>query len=404
MPTYRYLAKRGPQETTEGVLEAESRAQVLSHLAQLGYTPVRVDETSALKQGGSPLKVRDRKVPRRHFDLFTRQFASLVHSQVPLFRALKILREQTPHPQMRRILDSLEESIRQGQTLSEAMVKYPKAFSTLYVSLVRSGEVGGMLDTVLNRLAEQADREEALRSKVRGALVYPMFVGVVGAGTIAFLLTFVLPRLSTLFRNFQGELPLPTRMVVTLSQWMANGWFWAAAALGLVGISLLFRLQGSRGRLILDRFCLRLPLMGNLVRHLEIARFSRSFGLLLDHGIPILQATEVATPAVENRVIFQELKRLPAQLKEGNSLAQSLRGFWIATPFVVNTVAVGEESGKMGEAFTEVANFYEREIERLLNVLAGLLEPGMILVVGGIVGFIVMAVMLPIFEISLIVR
>ena len=413
MPAFRYVAKRGPQDVIEGVIEAENRLGVLSHLTALGYTPVRINEALAKPAAEAPARPKPRaaegrrgggtRVPVRHLNQFTRQFASLMRSQVPLLRALGILKDQTPHPALQRIIEAIGGDIRQGDTLSGALAKHPTVFSELYVNLTYSGEVAGMLDQVLDRLAEQADRDEALRSKIQSAMAYPLFVGVVGLGTVVFLLTFVLPRLLKLFRTFGGELPLPTRLLLTLSGWCQSGWFWglcAALALALAGA---LRSPVVKRWAIADRVSLRLPAVGSLVHQLELARFARSFGLLLNHGVPILRAIDVAIPVVRNRVIRQQLERLPAGLKDGNSLAACLKTLTGAvTPFVVHTVAVSEEGGKVGEALVEVATYYDREIERSLHMLASLLEPMMVLAVGAVVGIIVMAVLLPIFEMSVI--
>ncbi len=432
MPKFSYVAKRSPTESVEGVLEGNSRADVISQLAGMGYTPVRVveeaigaapgagrdrarvptgrwvGEGSAGSPAGraaasSPLR-RDVRVPVRHLNQCTRQFASLVRSQVPILRCLAILGEQTAHARLRRILSGIEEDIRQGHTLTEALAKYPRVFSPLFTSLVHSGEVGGVLDAVLDRLAAQADKEEGLRSKVQTALAYPAFVGLVGVGTVVFLFTFVIPRLMKLFTFFGENLPLPTRLLLGLTDGLARGWYWWAGGLAVLLFSGVLALRRQEARVGLDYLSLRVPVLGPLIRHLEITRFARSFGLLLDHGVPILQATDVAIPVVHNRVLRRELTRLPAHLKDGHTLSTGLKRLSIGTPFLVNTVAVGEESGKMGEALTEVSNFYEREVERLLQMSAALLEPATILIVGGVVGFIVMAVLLPILTMSTIAR
>lgn len=407
MPTFKYVAKRGPKEMVEGMLEADDRAHVLSHLSGLGYIPVRISEAAVAQETAvRPPVVVDAggRVPVRHLNQFTRQFASLLRSHVPLLRALSVLKEQTTHPRLQQILAGLADAIRQGETLSSALARYPKVFSPLFVSLTRSGEVSGTLDQILDRLAVQADRDETLRSQVQSALAYPILVGIVGIGTVIFLLTFVMPRLLKLFEGFGSQLPLPTRILLTVTGWCQQVWFWIGCLVAVGLLTLVLRSRAEQSRLVCDRLSLRLPILGTLIRHVELARFARSFGLLLDHGVPILQATEVAIPVVGNRVIRRALERLPAHLKEGGSLAACLKTLPVATPFVVHTVAVGEEGGRVGEALAEIANLYEREVERLLRVMASLLEPTMILVVGSLVGFIVMAVLLPVFEMSVIAR
>jgi len=407
MRTFRYKAKRGPHDAVEGLLEAENRSQAIGQLANLGYTPVRIIEEAPTAKPApvtQPNRMRNGRVPTRHLQAFTRQFASLMRSQVPLLRALGILAEQTPQPHLRRILGDMAEDIRQGRTLSGALAKFPRVFSPLYVSLVRSGEIGGMLEVVLERLAVQAEREDALRAKVQSALAYPLCVAAAGIGTVVFLMTFVMPRLLSLFGGFGERLPLPTRLLVAVSGLMAQGWFWGLVGAGVFALALVWKARRSEALWMLDRLTLRLPLVGAITRQLELARFSRSFGLLLEHGVSILQAVEVAIPVVHHQVIRQELERLPARLKQGTALAACLKELPVVPPFVVNTVAVGEESGKAAEALTEVAHFYEQEAERHLDMAAALLEPSMILLVGALVGFIVMAVLLPIFELGTMAR
>ena len=407
MPTFHYTAKRGPHDIVEGVLESENRSGVLAHLAQLGYVPVRVSEkaassTHAAAKLSPAVPARLGRVPAAQLTIFTRQFASLVRSHVPLLRCLQILEEQARHPSLRAVLHAVSEAVRQGETLSSALGKFPIVFSTLYVNLMHSGEISGALDVVLERLAAQAEQEETMRAKVRAAFTYPAFVGLVGCGTVVFLMTFVMPRLSRLLIGLGERLPLPTRLLLLVSGWMSTWWFWGATAGVAALATLCWKSSGARGRLLLDRLMLRAPLLGTLVQQVELARFARSFGMQITQGIPILQAIEVAIQVADNRVIRAQLQRLPEGLRQGNALSAGLRSLPLGTPFLVNTVAVGEESGQVGDALTEVAAYYERDSERLLATMATLLEPMLILVVGLVVGFIVMAVLLPIFEMSAI--
>jgi type II secretory pathway component PulF len=407
MATFRYTAKKGPTEVVEGVLEADNRNGVLSRLAELGYVPIRVSEEAegqarAVQRREPP--VARRRVSTATLTTFTRQFSSLVRSQVPLLRTMQILRDQTRHPYFRHVLLSVSEEVRQGQTLSSALAKFPDVFSPLYVSLVNSGEISGALDAVLERLAEQAERDDALRSKVRAAFTYPAFVAAVGAATVTFLMTFVMPRLSQLLGGLGQHLPLPTRLLLTVSAWMSSAWFWVGAGILAASAVLAWKAAGERGRLLRDRLILRLPVVGTLVQEVELARFARSFGLLLTQGISVLKAMEVAGPVVNHRVIRAELARIPDGLRQGEPLSACLSGLSVSTPFLTNTVAVGEESGRVGEALGEVAAFYERNAERAVQTMASLLEPTLIVVIGVVVGFIVMAVLLPIFEMSMVGR
>ena len=403
MPKFRYTAKRGPRDMVEGVVEAENRNGALTHLTQLGYVPVRVTEET-LSAAEAPLPARQPpasrrgRVPVSHLTIFTRQFASLVRSFVPLLRALKLLEDQARHPVLKQVLREVAEEVRQGQTLSSGLSKFPRAFSPLYLNLIRSGESSGALDAVLDRLADQAEQEEALRAKIRMAFTYPIFVGVVGCLTIVFLMTFVMPRLSRLLLGLGSRLPMPTRILLKVAGVMSHGWFWWMALGSVLLGAIVVKGSGRRGHVALARLVLQLPVVGSVIRQSEIARFCRSLGLQLTHGIPILQAIQISTQVIGHPVIKAELEHLPEGMRQGSALSSCLNTLSISTPFLVNTISVGEESGRVGEALTEVATYYERDTERLVQVMATLLEPALILVVGVIVGFIVMAVLLPIFE------
>lgn len=407
MPTFHYVAKKGPQETIDGTYEAQNRNEVLSHLASLGYTPVRVTEATLSKTeqasiGAEPKAVRQR-ISAKQLNVFTRQFASLVRSQLPILRSLGIMVDQTTQPAFKAVLKDITEQIRQGRTLSEAMEQHPEAFSPFYVNLTRSGEIGGMLDTVLERLADKAEKDDALRSKIRSAMAYPAFVGIVGLGTVVFLLTFVMPRLLKLLEHYE-HLPLPTRALLAVTHALSHWSTWAIATAAIGGLWAVWFFKRSAVQGWIDSWSLRIPVIGVLIQQIELARFARSFSLLLDHGITVLKAVDVALPVVRHQVIRRELSRLPAGLKQGNSLGACLKQLPIVTPFVMHTVTVGEETGKAGEAFAEVANYYEREAEGLLRVAAALFEPTMVLAVGAVVAWIVMAILLPIFELSSIAR
>lgn len=409
MPKFHYTAKKGPKDIVEGVLEADNRSGVLAHLAQLGYVPVRVFEQAngaaphaaharAAAEPSHPVRIG--RISRGQIALFTRQFASLVRAHVPLLRSFNILEQQSRHPYLRHILRELAEDVRQGETLSQGLSKFPRTFPPLFVHLVRSGEATGALDMVLERLAQQAEQEELLRSRVRAAFTYPAFVAVVGALTVTFLMTFVMPRLADLLAGLGQRLPAQTRVLLAVSATMSSRWFWIEAVAAALGGAIGWRALGTRAIRWRDRALLRVPLIGTLIQHVELARFARTLGLQLDHGIPILQAVDTAIAVVEHRVLREELATVPEGLRQGTPLSSCLQGLRLGSPLLVNTILIGEESGRVGESLTQVAGYYERDIERSLQTMATLLEPTLIVGVGLVVGFIVMAVLLPIFEMS----
>lgn len=414
MPLFNYTAKQGAGQTVEGQIEAPDRAHALSELISQGLTPMQVEVcgNAATKsaQQKTTAEVEDTesinpnfKIPSRHLNILTRQFASLVRSGVPILRAVNILIEQAESPKVRQILQSMSEDIRQGGNLSTSMKRYPRVFSPLYVSLVRSGEAGGILDVIFEKLADKAERDEELRGKLQGAVAYPAFVGLTGFASILFLMTFVMPKLLKLFDGYGEELPLMTRALIGMTNLMAIPWVWGGLIALVIGVIGLWSVPNSPLRTAVYRFVFRLPVAGPLIIQLELGRFARSFGLLMDHGVDVLDSVANSMTVVSHPTIQEQMQVLPEHLRQGNSLAMALREIPVMTSFVVNTVAVGEESGKAGEALTEIANYYEREAERLLRVATALLEPMMVLGVGAIVGWIVMAILLPIFELGTIV-
>jgi general secretion pathway protein F len=308
------------------------------------------------------------------------------------------------NPRLQEVLADLASQIRDGRSLSDALAIYPRVFSPLYVSMVRSGEVGGMLGEVLARLADFAEKEEELHVKMRSALAYPILILLVGMGTIAVLLMFVVPKLVLLFQEVGQILPLPTRVLIGLSQWFVSYW-WLVVSIAGLGVFLVRRGGLSQGaRLAIDRIKLRLPVCGSLIKKVEIARFARSLATLLSHGVPILQGMQVVVQATGNELLRGEFQQIGEQLKGGDSLSQGMRRGRIFPALVTHMVAVGEEAGSLDRSLFKIADTYEREADRAMKLMTSLVEPVMILIMGSLVGFIVIAMLLPIFEIDLLAR
>ncbi len=333
-----------------------------------------------------------------------RQLSDLLEAGLTLFGALQIIRDQTENPHLREIVAGLGSHIREGTSFSEALAHHPKVFPPLFVSMVRSGEVGGLLPRVLARLADFGEEEEELAAKVRSAMAYPALIFFVGIGTIFILLTFVIPKLVSLFEEVGQALPLPTRILIGVSQVLASTW-WLLLAIVIIGIFLIRQVAHSQqGRFVLDRIKLNLPVWGPLIRKVETARFARSLGMLLGHGVAILQAVEVVTQTMVNEELRRGVERIRGQLEGGTSLSQAMRDSQVFPPFVINMVAVGEESGTLDRSLLKIAEAYERQADRAMKLMASLIEPVMILVMGLIVGFIVISMLLPIFQIDLLAR
>lgn len=390
----------------EGSLEAETEQEALAKLSQMGYFPLSIQREETSPQGqAAPRSFRlFTRIRRRDITLFTRQLADLLESGLPLMRTLDVLREQMENPRLQEVLADLASQIRDGRSLSDALAIYPRVFSPLYVSMVRSGEVGGMLGGVLARLADFAEKEEELHVKMRSALAYPILILLVGMGTIAVLLIFVVPKLVLLFQEVGQILPLPTRVLIGLSQWFVSYW-WLVVSIAGLGVFLVRRGGLSQGaRLAIDRIKLRLPVCGSLIKKVEIARFARSLATLLSHGVPILQGMQVVVQAAGNELLRGELQQIGEQLKGGDSLSQGMRRGRIFPALVTHMVAVGEEAGSLDRSLFKIADTYEREADRAMKLMTSLVEPVMILIMGSLVGFIVIAMLLPIFEIDLLAR
>lgn len=417
MPQFRYKAKKGPTEIIEGEIDAENEDAALGKIAALGLIPIKLEPlTSGPPEAASasfpaspaafalltPQNKAKLTVTYRDLNVFTRQFAILLKANVPLLRIFQVLQTQTQSLKFRQALWDMQNSLREGGSLSEVLASYPRIFSQIYISMIHAGEVSGTLDQVLTRLAEFAEKEAEVRSRIQAALIYPLFLLGVGVLTIFILLTFVMPRLINLFADLGTELPFLTRVLIKVSHFFQSYW-WAIAGT-VAALSLWLRSFGlSEGqKKAIDEIVIHLPIFGCLIEKAEVARFLRSLELLYENGIPLFRAVEVATHTVSNRVVRQGLEKVPGRLEAGQTLAKSLEGLAYISNFVTNMVSVGEESGELGAAVRETATFYEQETAQFVKIATSLLEPMMILGVGIVIGLIVVAMLLPVFDIHVL--
>src|SRR2546428_2166303 len=406
MQKFLYKARDRGRRMVEGSLEAETEQEALAKLGEMGCFPLAIERDEPVAHG-QPLPrsfgLRT-TIRRRDVTLFTRQLADLLESGLTLMRALDVLRAQTDHPRVREVLADIAAQVREGRSFSESLAPHPRIFSPLYRSLVRSGEVGGTLAEVLARLADISEKDDEMYVKVRSALAYPILILLVGMGTVAALLIFVIPKLVSLFQEVGQTLPLPTRILIELSRWLGS--YWWLVVLGAAGGAFVVRrgTRSPRARLAIDHTKLHFPLWGTLIKKVEIARFARTLATLLSHGVPILPAMQVVVQATGNALLRGELQQIGEQLRGGATLSQGMRrGRLFPTP-VIQMVAVGEESGALERSLFKIAETYERDADRVIKSMTSLVEPVMILIVGAVVGFIVISMMLPIFSIDLLAR
>ena len=399
MPTFAYRAKKGPDQAVDGQLVAENQQAAVARLESQGLSPVWVRESPDRPAGASWR--RRRSVSARDVTVFTRQMSGLLKSGVPILKALATISDQTENEIFRAVVSRILHDVRDGSRVSDAMARHRACFPQVYVNMVKAGESAGMLDEVLMRVAEAREAEDELRGRVIAAMAYPGLVLSVGAVSVFVILAFFLPRIMHLFEGTMGVLPLPTRIVLGLSDALARCWVWMIVGGGLAGLAFRRYLATGAGRLACDRLVLRLPVIGRFMRDTDIVRFSRTLALLVRAGIPIERAIDLSGNTLVNRRLRAAVLNVgQATVRTGASLATGFSREPAIPPFLTNMIAVGEEGGRLDEALLEAAAFYQRELDRGLRLVTTLIEPALILLVGAVVGFIIFAMLLPIFQIG----
>lgn len=399
MPQFQYEVRKGPGELAKGVLEAENQREAVARLRDMGYFPIKVEEYA----GDRPKRDWRRALLRIRLqdrNVFFRQLANLIDSGMVITRALRTLVEQTENPRLREVIDALREDVQNGQPLAEAMEKHPALFPNLYVALVRAGETGGMLEEVLWRIVAFGEQEEELRGKAVSAMVYPAFLLLVGSAAIFILISFVFPKFISIFAEFNAALPWPTLVVMAVCNFMGAWWWAVLLALGLAMAGLVRHFRTERGARQRDALLLKVPVLRTVVQKYEMAKFARTLGTLLDNGVPILTAINITASTMGNLVIRDEMSKIYAGVTEGRSLSESLGNCAYFPPLVVNMFAVGEEGGRVGAVAKRVADAYDIEVDRAVKAMTALFEPLLIVIMGAIVGFLVIAMLLPMMTLS----
>jgi type IV pilus assembly protein PilC len=394
MPLYEYTAKNSSGQIMKGQLDAPSKDDVVNHIRKNRMILVSVREAPKsinLSFGGKRITTRDTVI-------FTRQFATMINAGLPLVQSLNILAQQTENKALKDVTRTVVYDVEAGNTLADALSKHPKAFSDLYVNMVAAGEAGGILDTILLRLAVFLEKNDALIRKVKGALVYPGVILTVAAAAIAILLIFVIPTFQSMFASVGMELPLPTRIVIGASD-MLLGYWWAA--IGIL-IALTFALRAyyrtDGGRLRIDQMLLSSPVLGDMLRKSAVSRFTRTLGTLISSGVSILDGLEITAKTAGNQVIHNAVMESRQSIAGGETIAGPLEKSKVFPPMVISMIAVGEQTGGLDEMLAKIADFYDEEVDVAVSALLSLMEPVMIVVLGVIVGGMVVAMYLPIFD------
>lgn len=412
MPIYNYVAIDKHGKEIKGKVEVNSHQNAIAKVRELGYYPTSiVEEMVRIKKVAEgkvsekfkslirlPSSRRAGKIGQKQLTLFTRQLATLIGAGLPLVRALYVLERQQKGGVLKDTIRGLAEQVEGGGSFSEALLRYPKSFSPLYVNTVKAGETGGVLELVLSRLAEFAEKTQRLNSRIRAALIYPALVLTLAISVLFFLITFIVPKFMDIFKEMGVPLPLITRILLAISEFARNRWFIGLALIVVLIISyrILYRLP--KMRMFFDRIKLRLPVMGPLIRKIAIARFSRTLGTLLSSGVPILQGLMVAKDTAGNEVIAHSIIEVHNSVREGETVAKPLLKAGIFPAMAVNMISVGEETGSLDQMLLKVGDVYDEEVDVTVSGLMSLLEPFLIIGMGVIVGFIVVAMFMPLFS------
>jgi type IV pilus assembly protein PilC len=397
---YKYKVRDRSGQIVTGSLVADNEALVLQRLREQGYTPLEVGR----EKKGFNVQLTPKKVKLKELAVFSRQFATMVNSGLPILRALAILSEQTTNAELARVLTISRTDVEQGFSLSQAMAKHPKVFNDLYLSMVRAGETGGSLDDTLIRLAELLEKEVKLRGKIKSAMTYPIAVVALVILIMSAMLLFVVPQFKSIYASLGGALPLPTRLLLAMSDFVKTFWWMIVA--GAVAFRFFFRRwkKTLKGREAVDGMKLRVPVFGSLFHRTALARFASTLSMLLRAGVPILQALEIVAETVNNKVIAKAIVDVQASVREGESMAKPLAKHKVFPPMVVQMIAVGEETGQVDTMLEKVAAFYEQEVEAAVDALTSLIEPLLIAVIGGCVGAAVVALYMPMFNIIKLIQ
>lgn len=406
MPVFEYKALDSSGDSVQGVIDADDPGEARSKLRRQAIYP-----TELWQEGKTAVVSREvdlggiwQRISKREIAVFTGQLATLLEARLPLVDSLSSLVEQLQDKTLKRVLADVRERVGEGSALSAALAQYPQTFSSLYVNMVRAGEKSGALEKILRRLADYAEDEAAFRNRLRAALAYPLFMVLIGAGVLFFLFSFVIPMVTRVFVDMDRALPLITLILISLGDFLRASWWLVLLGVGAILAAGKWFLSKERGRFLGDKLKLRIPLLGSLFQDIAVARFSRTLGTLLGSQSPILTSLDVVKDVMGNAVFSRALEAARDEIGEGGNIANPLKKSRLFPPLVTRMIAVGEESGNLEGMLFKVADTYDNEVQTKVSAFISLLEPLIILAMGLMVGFVVLAVLLPIFEMNQIIR
>lgn len=396
--TYSYRVRDRQGKVISGKLEADNEASVSQRLREMGYFVIGVEE-ERVSFGKKEMHIFKPKVKTKDVTVFTRQFATMINAGLPLVKCLNILSEQTESPVLTEIVVDVQHEVEMGRSLSEALAKHPDVFKELYSSMVRAGEIGGVLDDVLLRIATTLESEDEIRRRIKSALTYPVAMFAISILLLIVMLVFVVPTFEDMFADIGADLPFLTKIIMQISHFLVS-WMGAILIIGLIVGAVFLRrwMKTPNGRRKIDAFKLKLPVFGSLFHKMSLSRFSRTLGTLVASGVPILQALEITSKTVGNVLVAEAVDNVRSGVKEGDSIARPLGQSPLFPPMVTQMLAIGEETGALDTMLNKVSDFYDSEVSATVESLTSLLEPLMIVFLGVVVGTIVIALYMPIFS------
>jgi len=400
--TFKYNVRDKTGKVVSGRLEGENREAVATKLRQMGYIVLDLNEDRLSQLNkitfGTSVKSKD-------ITIFARQFATMINAGLSLTKCLSILGAQSDSKELRDIITQLGKDVEAGQSLSEAMVKHPKVFPPLFYNMVRAGETGGVLDEVLLRVADHFEQEAQLKGRIKSAMTYPIAMGALVLLVLVAMMIFVVPTFQKMFSDMGGTLPLPTQILVAVSEG-ARSWPGLVVVAVVIALVVLFRwwISTESGRMIWDGIKLRMPIVGPLVRKTALARFTRTFGTLVSAGVPILSALDIVSDTAGNEVVATAVKKVRSAIKEGETIAKPLSESPVFPSMVVQMIAVGEETGALDQMLNKIADFYDEEVRAAVDSLTSIIEPIMMATLGLVVGGIIVALYMPMFQVITLVK
>jgi type IV pilus assembly protein PilC len=397
LPVWKWEARNKQGEVRSGEMEAQDDGSVRSRLAQMGLEPTKVKK--------KPLEIHISLpsfggVSSKDILVFTRQFSVMIDAGLPLVQGLEIIGSQADNPAFRKVLQEVKGRVEAGSTFADALGQHPKVFDELFVQLVRAGEIGGILDTILQRLGAYIEKNEKLKRRVKGAMVYPIIVLLVAIGVLVVLIAFVVPTFEKMFKDFGGAMPAPTQFLIDLSYGFRSRWYLFLGIPVLLFVAFRAVLRTPKGRKAWDAFVLKTPVFGPVVRKVAVARFTRTLGTMLSSGVPILDALEIVAKSAGNKTVETGILYTRAKIAEGKSVAGPLAETGVFPPMVVQMIGVGEATGAMDTMLNKIADFYDDEVDVAISALTSMIEPLMMVFLGSAVGFFMIAMYLPIFSMA----